>query len=141
MTHEYNSYDRCDYIDDIYNVNPSVNDIERLRRFSATPVLMSTVADTTSKGHGNVLNIKQQQSSAGEATCVTIHRKAMNIRAYSVSYAWTVTTGSVYRFTRVQNITCGTCTPRLRRQISEYPCMAVSKQVTKPALLSAIKQM
>ena len=60
----------------------------------------------------------------------------MNIRAYSVSYAWTVTTGSVYRFTTVQNITCGTCTPRLRRQISLYPCMSliVSKQVIKPAL-------
>ena len=47
MTHEYNSYDRCDYIDDIFNVNQSVKDIERLRRFSATPVLVSTVADTT----------------------------------------------------------------------------------------------
>ncbi len=47
MTHEYNSYDRCDYIDDIYNAIPEVNDIDRLRRFSATPVLMSTVADTT----------------------------------------------------------------------------------------------
>ena len=57
----------------------------------------------------------------------------MNIRAYSGSYAWTVTTGSVYRFTTVQNITCGTCTPRLRRQVSEYPCMSliVSKQVKK----------
>ena len=45
MTHEYNSYDRCDYIDDIFNVNQSVNDIERVRRFSATRVLVSTVAD------------------------------------------------------------------------------------------------
>ena len=40
----------------------------------------------------------------------------------------------------VQNITCGTSTPWLRRQISEYPCMSliVSRQVTKPALLSPI---
>ena len=38
----------------------------------------------------------------------------------------------------MQNITGGTCTPRLRRQISEYLCMPliVSRLVTQPALLS-----
>ena len=44
----------------------------------------------------------------------------LNLVKYPVTYAWIVTTGSVYRFTTVQNITCGTCTPRLRRQISVH---------------------
>ena len=47
MTHVYHSYGRCDYIFDIYNDNPSVKDSERLRRCSASPVHMSTVAETT----------------------------------------------------------------------------------------------
>ena len=47
MTHVYHSYGRCDYIFDIYSDHPSVKDSERLRRCTATPVLMSTVAETT----------------------------------------------------------------------------------------------
>ena len=47
MTHVYHSYGRCDYIFDIYSDHPSVKDSGRLRRCTATPVLMSTVAETT----------------------------------------------------------------------------------------------
>jgi hypothetical protein len=43
----YHHYGRCDYIFDIYNDNPSVKDTERLRRCSATPVVLSSVELTT----------------------------------------------------------------------------------------------
>ena len=86
----------------------------------------------TSKLHGNVLAIKEQQSAAAGTTCVASHRKAMSIQAYSVSCAWTLTTGIAYkraeRYMRHLHSTV---------EESEYTCMSViaSMQVTKPTLL------
>ena len=47
VTDVHHRYGRCDYIFDIYNENPLVKDSERLRRSSVTPVILSTVRETT----------------------------------------------------------------------------------------------
>ena len=43
----YHDYGRFDYIFDIYNDNPSVEDTERLRRCNTTPVVLSSVKLST----------------------------------------------------------------------------------------------